>query len=105
MTKPAEPFPVQPDAWWCVRSILVRHHYRDGGLWVVRVERAASGNEFHQTSGAVVVADIPPGGHLPVTGGLLGPCPNPSGMEGIFPVLVGIFPALLRFLPPGIVPV
>jgi hypothetical protein len=26
-------------------------------------------------------------------------------MEGIFPVLVGIFPALLRFLPPGIVPV
>ncbi len=27
-------------------SILVRHHYRDGGLWVVHVEGAAMGNKF-----------------------------------------------------------
>ena len=38
-------------------SILVRHHYGDGGLRVVNVEGAASGNQFHKAGGAVVVAD------------------------------------------------
>jgi hypothetical protein len=42
----------------CGASILVRHHQRDGGLRVVHVQRAASGDEFHQPGGAVVVADI-----------------------------------------------
>ena len=42
----------------CGASILVRHHQGDGGLRVVHVERAASGDEFHQPGGAVVVADI-----------------------------------------------
>jgi len=39
-------------------SIIVRHHYRDGGLWVVNVECATSGDQFHQSGAAVVVADI-----------------------------------------------
>src|SRR5476649_1774197 len=55
--KAAEPLPVQPRDL-CGASILVRHHYRDGGLRVVHVERATSGDEFHQPGGAVVVADI-----------------------------------------------
>jgi hypothetical protein len=45
MAKPAEPFPVQPGAWWCGRSILVRHHYCDGRFRRVHVEGAAHGNQ------------------------------------------------------------
>jgi hypothetical protein len=55
--KAAEPLPVQPCecfGW----SILVRHHYGDCGLRVVNIECATSGNQFHQSRAAVVVADI-----------------------------------------------
>jgi hypothetical protein len=34
----------------CQPSILVWHHYCNTGLRVVNVERAASGDEFHQTA-------------------------------------------------------
>src|ERR1019366_7162351 len=56
--KPAEPFPVQPGAWWCGRSILVRHHYRYGRFRRVNVEGAAHGNQFDEARGAVVVTHI-----------------------------------------------
>ena len=43
----------------CLRSsIFVRHHHGDGGLRVVNVERAASGNQFDEARLAVVVADV-----------------------------------------------
>ena len=54
----AEPFPVQPGAWYVRRSIFVRHHNCDGGFWLVHVEGAASGNQFDEARGAVVVSDI-----------------------------------------------
>ena len=40
------------------RSIFVRHNQGDGGLRVVNVQCAASGDEFDQPRCAVVVADI-----------------------------------------------
>ena len=40
------------------RSIFVRHHQGDGGLRVVNVQCAASGNQFDKRRCAVVVADI-----------------------------------------------
>src|ERR1039458_2707458 len=48
---------IQPSDYRC-RSILVRHHYGDGGLWIVNVEGATSGNEFHGARGAIVVSDM-----------------------------------------------
>ena len=39
-------------------SIFVRQHDGDGGLRVVYVERAASGNQLYKAGRAVVVADI-----------------------------------------------
>ena len=48
---------IQPPDYRC-RSILVRHHYGDGGLRVVDVEGAASGNEFHLAWCAIVVSDM-----------------------------------------------
>jgi len=47
--------------WRAVRlcwSIFVRHHHGDGGLRVVNVECAASGDEFDKPRCAIVVADI-----------------------------------------------
>jgi len=35
----------------CGRSILVRHHYCDGGFWLVHVEGAANGNQFEDIRG------------------------------------------------------
>ena len=40
------------------RSIFTGLHDGDGGLRVVNIQRAASGDEFYQAGGAVVVADI-----------------------------------------------
>jgi hypothetical protein len=51
----------------CAPSIFVRQHDGDGGLRVVHVERAASGDEFYKAGGAVVVADVKRDGH-PRTG-------------------------------------
>lgn len=42
----------------CGASVLVWDHHIDGGLRVVNAESTASGDEFHQASGAVVLADI-----------------------------------------------
>ena len=55
--KAAEPLPVQPRDL-CGASILVRHHYGDGGLRVVHVEGAAHGYQFDEARGAVVVANV-----------------------------------------------
>jgi len=38
--------------------IFVWHHHGDGGLRVVNVERAASGNQFDEAGTLIVVADI-----------------------------------------------
>jgi hypothetical protein len=48
-----------PLAGYFESSILVRQHDGNGGLWVVHVVCAASGDAFHQMNGAVVVADVP----------------------------------------------
>ncbi len=39
-------------------SIFIRHHHGDGGLRIVNVERAASGDQFDEARTVVVVADI-----------------------------------------------
>jgi len=39
-------------------SILVRHHHGYGGLWVVHVERATSGNQLDEFGGEVVVGHV-----------------------------------------------
>ena len=44
--------------WWLLRSVLVRQHQGQSRLRVVNVERAASGNQFYQLGGTVVVANI-----------------------------------------------
>jgi hypothetical protein len=49
-------------------SILVRHHNGDGGLRVVNVECAASGDQLHETGAAVVVADVERKGHPGLSG-------------------------------------
>jgi hypothetical protein len=41
-----------------------RQHDGDGGLWVVHVECATSGNQFHKAGGAVVVADVERNGQV-----------------------------------------
>src|ERR1035438_5273244 len=42
--------------WW--RSIFVRQHDSNGGLRIVNVECAASGEELHQLGAVIVVAHI-----------------------------------------------
>jgi len=39
-------------------SIFIRHHYSNGGLRVVTIEGAATGNQLNQTWCAVVVTHI-----------------------------------------------
>ena len=48
---------IQPPDYRC-RSILVRHHYGDGRLWIVNIEWTTSGDEFHGALGAIVVSDM-----------------------------------------------
>jgi len=53
----AELFPVQPRD--CSGGlILIKHHYRDGWLWVVNVKRAANGCQPDKPWAVVVVADV-----------------------------------------------
>jgi len=56
LTVAAALLPVQPQLF--KGSIFIRHHHRDGGLRVVHVECATSGDQLNETGGAVVVADV-----------------------------------------------
>src|ERR1035441_527782 len=48
---------IQPPDYRC-RSIVVRHHYGDGGLWIVNVQRATSDDEVDGIRCAIVVSDM-----------------------------------------------